>query len=342
MSDEQSTKKRRPWWHWALSVAGTGSFIWLLIWGPWLIEDRHLRDNKDELVPSAGIIITGLRTAFIAVAAGAFTAAGLWYTHRSHQHTVAKDLEQARLALEDQITGRYVEAIKLLDSEHMAGRLGGIYALERIMKDSEKDRSTIVEVLSAFIRGRLADADGFTITDEDTLLRAEFGPRCKRDRTPKPRPLSLEVASALKVLTRRPDELRQAEPTDLRSCQLAGYDLASLDLRWANLRRANLQAASLKHSHLHDAQLDGADLRYTDLSGAHLPRATLRSAELDGAYLWHTDLTNAIGLSVATLALAYVYRETKLPGSLSGIELRLAHRIKDCEEQAAEVALREF
>ena len=34
----------------------------------------------------------------------------------------------------------------------MAIRLGGIYALERIARDSEKDHGPIMEVLTAYVR----------------------------------------------------------------------------------------------------------------------------------------------------------------------------------------------
>ncbi|WP_326762549.1 hypothetical protein OHB35_51395 [Streptomyces phaeochromogenes] len=77
MSDEQPAPMRRPWWFWPAAAIGTTAFIVLLIWGPWWIEGHHLRDDKGNLVSSAGIIGTGFRTMLIAIAAGGFTAAGL-------------------------------------------------------------------------------------------------------------------------------------------------------------------------------------------------------------------------------------------------------------------------
>lgn len=53
---------------------------------------------------------------------------------------------------EGQITERFTRAIDQLGHAHLDVRLGGIYALERIARDSPGDRATIGEVLTAFIR----------------------------------------------------------------------------------------------------------------------------------------------------------------------------------------------
>jgi hypothetical protein len=57
------------------------------------------------------------------------------------------------LAEQGQITERFTRAIDQLGSDHLDVRLGGIYALERIARDSPGNRSTIGEVLTAYIRG---------------------------------------------------------------------------------------------------------------------------------------------------------------------------------------------
>ncbi len=46
----------------------------------------------------------------------------------------------------------YIAAIGLLSADTVDGRLGGIYALERVARDSADDQRTVVEVLSAFVR----------------------------------------------------------------------------------------------------------------------------------------------------------------------------------------------
>src|SRR3954465_8135513 len=57
-----------------------------------------------------------------------------------------------RLSEQGQITDRYTNAVTNLGSDTVDVRLGGIYALQRIMTDSSRDQSTVVRVLSAFVR----------------------------------------------------------------------------------------------------------------------------------------------------------------------------------------------
>ncbi|MEU8735020.1 pentapeptide repeat-containing protein [Streptomyces tendae] len=355
MSDEHPARKRRPWWHWALAAAGTAAFLTALICGPWWIEGHHLRDNRGELVSSAGIIITGFRTMLIAIVAGVFTGLGLRYTHKSHQqterlfeHTREKDREQAELTREGQVTDRYVEAIKLLASDKLHERLGGIYSLERIMKDSERDHRTIVEVLSAFIRTKLAEdakpkkkhkksenppykyplADELLIPPRDDLWQ-----------------LTEEIRAALSVLNRRNSQRRRAVPMDLQGAELHHRDLEGVDWRWANLSQANLTGASLKFVHfegvnLRNARLQGADMRlahlnranlnWADLQGADLATAVLEGAELQVTRLTDADLSMASGLTAEQLSRASIYDSTQLPEELEDDPLIQARR-ETCE-----------
>ena len=55
-------------------------------------------------------------------------------------------------ALEDQITDSLTRAHTQLDSANPAVRLGGVYALERIARNSPSGRQSIMEVLTAFVR----------------------------------------------------------------------------------------------------------------------------------------------------------------------------------------------
>ena len=60
-----------------------------------------------------------------------------------------KDLQ---ISEQGQITTRFNAAITNLGSASLDVRLGGIYALQRIMQDSSRDQRTVVSVLSAFVR----------------------------------------------------------------------------------------------------------------------------------------------------------------------------------------------
>ncbi len=67
--------------------------------------------------------------------------------------TAFVSVQNLRVSEEKQITERFSKAVEMLGHEgsiHI--RLGGIYALERIAKDSERDRYPVMQVLAAFVR----------------------------------------------------------------------------------------------------------------------------------------------------------------------------------------------
>jgi hypothetical protein len=67
-------------------------------------------------------------------------------------------ISQLQLADQGQITDRYNAAITNLGSPSIEVRLGGIYALQRLMEDSPRDQSTVIAVLCAFVRDRTESA----------------------------------------------------------------------------------------------------------------------------------------------------------------------------------------
>ncbi|MFE6942221.1 pentapeptide repeat-containing protein [Streptomyces chartreusis] len=275
----------------------------LLLWrGPWWIDGSHLRERN--LQPADGVVITGVRTMLVALGAGAITGLGLYYTHRNHRHAEKlyehsqeqfahvreKDREQMELTHEGQVTERYVEAIKLLGSRNPYERLGGIYSLERIMNDSDRDHRTVVEVLSAFVRTPTLDngssnTEATSTTDEDIAQAA--------------RPfLAPDVTAALTVLGRQP--LRQSHPvTDLRGARLTGAVIQDTDLQDANLQGveltgARLDSVELAGANLASATLTGASLWDSDLSQAIAPDADFTEVTVVGTKFTHAVLTRAL------------------------------------------------
>src|SRR5450759_824356 len=86
--------------------------------------------------------ITDTRTGLIALTAALGAGGGLAYTARTY-----------RLSREGHITDGYTKAVDQLgETEKLAVRLGGIYALERLAVDSERDHHIVVKVLGAFVR----------------------------------------------------------------------------------------------------------------------------------------------------------------------------------------------
>jgi hypothetical protein len=190
---------------------------------------------------------------------------------------------QVLVAQEGQITERFTRAIEQLGSDKMEIRLGGIYALERIANDSDKDYWPIMETLTAYVR--------------------ENAPWPRKEPSSAVYDLATDIQTILTVLGRRKYNYSQGE----KKC----LDLTDTDLRLANLDRA----------HLERALLHGANLQGTFLWGTHLEGTKLRRVEMNGAIFGKThmegaDLREATGLTWEQLADAIIDDKTKLPDYL--------------------------
>jgi uncharacterized protein YjbI with pentapeptide repeats len=223
----------------------------------------------------------------IAGLAGLAALGGLAMTARTHS-----------LSEQGQLTDRYTKAIEQLGSDKLDVRLGGIYALERIAVDSERDHPTVVEVLSAFVRehsdpshikpkSTLADVLSFFL--QGVSQPVDGNPPLSADAGKKPGPAA-DLQAAVTVLGRLPKR-RGVSRGDLSGAQLAGAWLTQADLSGAQLSSANLSGATLRFVNLSDAylsesNLSGAKLELVDLSGAYL-----NESDLSGAKLSRTDLS---------------------------------------------------
>ncbi|WP_329334204.1 pentapeptide repeat-containing protein [Streptomyces sp. NBC_00663] len=272
-------------WGIRLAIASAGlvllALTFVLLWkGPWIFDGSHLR--KKDLQPADGVVITGFRTMVVAILASIFAGLGLAYTHVTLQHTREKDREQAALTREGQMTDRYATAIELLASQELTKRLGGIYALERIMRDSPKDHESIVEVLAAFVREHAPRPE------QDDSVESEREQASMHE----------HVQAALTVLGRRP-ERRESFAINLRHTDLRGAQLASADLRSVNLQGSFLEYAELKNADLLEANMEACHLEHCNLTGAdltssNLERAYICEATLDDARLDHARLNYAL------------------------------------------------
>src|SRR6266567_126662 len=77
---------------------------------------------------------------------------------------------QVHVSRESQITERFTRAVDQLGRENVNVRIGGIYALERIAKNSAADRDPIQFLLGAYVRNNFNGALVLP-TDRSTLRR---------------------------------------------------------------------------------------------------------------------------------------------------------------------------
>jgi uncharacterized protein YjbI with pentapeptide repeats len=182
------------------------------------------------------------------------------------------------LTEQGQVTDRYTKAVEQLGSDKLDVRIGGIYALERVARDSARDHSTVMEVLAAFIREHSREPWPPPDTSRRlarTVLSLAARSSSSADSPPE-RLIRPDILAAVKVIRRR-DAKRDRQPINLAGARLTGAYLI-----FARLSFANLTGADLRGADLHSADLRGADLTGADLRGAELTVARLNRAQLVG------------------------------------------------------------
>ena len=232
-----------------------------------------------------------------------------------------KKLTESRL-----ISERFSKAIEQLGSENTHIRLGGIYSLEKIARDSPDDYWTVMEVFAAFIR------------EESPKYQPDYGYDSRYGYEPEPEfdpsdekvELPTVIQAVASIIARRDDhrgsflrlidKIRKIDlsasnlggvrwhrvildgadlskgslmDADLTFAVFTGADLSGTVMCRADLEGADLQDANLQGVDLNYARLQNANLQGADLSGADLHRADLSGADLSGADLHRADLSGA-------------------------------------------------
>jgi hypothetical protein len=281
-------ERPHPWVVSILAAVAVGVAVALLILIPvWLHPPLSNADLKGIASPQERVTLqqvqAGLQNATRATLlqgfAGLILVVGAFATWR-----------QVQISRHGQITERITRAVDQLAGPSMDVRIGGIYALERVAKNSLEDRQAVTGILAAFVRTHAPWSAPRPISHQHEPLAAEEGPPWTGTKAG-------DVQIALYVLAGRPRAGNNHPPflsfTDLRNARMANRDWTGLVCQYANLARvwmpcARLDGAYLSGTDLRQAQMAETSLVGAKLDGAHLEGANLRSADLRGA-----DLTGA-------------------------------------------------
>lgn len=258
----------------------------IIVWLPAQLVAQGGLSGKDLLDAE-----NDARGSLISTVGGLVLLGGLVFTARSYLAT-----------REGKVTDRYTAAVNQLGDDHLVVRLGGIYALERIARDSERDRKTIIDILAA-------------------LVRETARPPAEQQPAP-------DVTAALEVLSRLPgaDLVREIDlrGVNLESLRLDGLVLPGADLTRACFKAAHLPAADLRKAILDFADLTGATMSAAKIADARGTQAIFASATLDGADLRGASFVGAtfeaasmaaVDLRRADLGSAVLDGATLTPGA---------------------------
>jgi hypothetical protein len=258
---------------WVVVVLFLLAFLWFV---PQLQGQYFSQGVPAKDVPA---LVNEYRRTWAQILGGAALLSGLYFTWRTLQ-----------VNHEGQITERFTRAIDQLGAtndkrgKNLEIRLGGIHALARIARESDKDHWPIMEILTAYVREHAPWKPEEPSSEEEV----EGGI-----------PPQADIQAILTVIGRRKRYLGHGEPDPL--------DLQGTNLRRSSaLNEAHLESAYLMGANLSDAYLSGADL-----SGADLSRANLKGTDLSDASLAEADIGGA-DLSGANFGKAHFSDETIL------------------------------
>jgi len=279
-------------------------FLFLVL--NWYVAPTKPSERKDLILAVAQIL------------GGTALLSGLYFTWRTMQ-----------VNREGQITERFTRAIDQIGKIDDKGnkllevRIGGIYALERIARESEKDYSTIMEILGAYIRQNAPwpPRESHEEDNSPALPQASEGDVLSSELKP-----SQDVSTVLKVLWRRDRYLGNGEESslDLPSVNLRGAAIANTHLEQTLFNGSNFEKAFLQDAYLQLAFLSETNFEQADLERANLQRATLHNANLRGANLRGANLEGVsllwADLQGADLEGAVEITNEELHGQCSSLE----------------------
>jgi uncharacterized protein YjbI with pentapeptide repeats len=239
-----------------------------------------------------------------------------------------------------QTSDRFVKAIEQLGNDKSPDvRLGGIYGLEQLARDTPSDQPAVFDVLTAFVRGQVPAGTG-KCADPSLNLGIPWT-LASHNASP-----SADVQAAVDAIGRRDrkydreDQVLDLSHTCLAEAKCTHFQLLGVSLSGADLRNAVLYQADLRQTKLDQANLAGAVIEEANLAGAWLDQANLADASvsranlagawlagawLPGAWLLKDDLTKAnldgANLTGAHLSGANLTGATLLSANLTGAHL---------------------
>jgi len=178
--------------------------------------------------------------------------------------------QRLQIAERGQVTERFSKAVEHIgDKENVSVRIGGLYALEKIALDSEKERATIQKVIASFIR-RPPYLDKSKTTISSNLNDCP------------------DIHIAIKIF-RDLNNSSDSYP-DLSNARLEYLDLSRLDLSKLNFTGASFKGSSLKYANLNKSNFVTSDFEKSDLSNVSVHSTNFMNTDFTKSILFQSTI----------------------------------------------------
>jgi uncharacterized protein YjbI with pentapeptide repeats len=216
-------------------------------------------------------------------------------------------------------------------------RLGAIYALERIARESKKDHWSIMEVLCAYVRENSRSAPVYEKLEIDLLnygINNKYFYRAKFNsvvdwvsKLEKPR---VDIQAAITVIGRRtPIQLEWEEANsqklDFRFARLAQANFAGGNFSGALFSGCDLNGADFRRSTLHDADFSNAQLNGASFIESKARMVTFSHASCIGGWFLYSQFERGIffraDMRIANLSTSNFYCANFMEANCEGADL---------------------
>ncbi|MHB8103192.1 MAG: pentapeptide repeat-containing protein [Methanosarcina sp.] len=313
---EKAKQKPQIWICLAILLAAIS-----LLWLPILQVSQYPINNATE----QATLENQFRTTLAQILGGVAIGISLYYTHKR----ISATEKSLIIAQEGQITERFTRAIDQLGNKKLEVRLGGIYSLERISKESKDDYWPIMEILTAYVRRNSSvnvDESSYEYCWIDAPISTDIQDNeITKKRAPEVKQLSLDIQAVLTVLGRRKYTYNNEEferlnlsKTFLNRLTLSGAHFEGTDFKYSYLQRAFLERIHFENAKFTFAHLEVAELRECNLEGA-----SFENGHFEGAYITKSNLKNIFSRDANLEEVNFVF--SNLEGAyLQGANLKKA------------------
>ncbi|WP_080688003.1 pentapeptide repeat-containing protein [Candidatus Synechococcus spongiarum] len=298
---------------WLVLIAGVPITSW-----PWISD--QITNHKSEDLQKWGWYLLGAGIAPLT----------LLLTHNRTQ-----SLRMQTDALRAQTdTDIFTKSIELLGDEKAAVRQGGIYSLGKIAKDDTRLHSTIMKIMTSYIREKSYEnfhkqlEQDKSPDNEKRLIK-----KLRNESSPSDIDAAIDVIRERKVENIKQDDKKSFQ-FDLSSSRIFSADLSFIELRSTNMSDSMVQKCCFDQSILSDSSFVSSDLQESTFVKAILKNCEFKDTnfcdcdfkdcDLSGSKFEKCDLTDAKNLTQEQINSATVDQDTKLPEGRSYLKESVA------------------
>ncbi len=237
-----------------------------------LEEKKYNLEERNSRISCAGLLVTVITVIvlFLNYVNGKSQLDNAIEQTKQNQTKIENESAFNKKRLNTEMFSRATEQLGKSDEASETARVGAIYTLEQIAKDSPEDNWKIMNVLTFYVR----EKDVYSQELQPGYIRKKV-----RD----------DVQLILEVIGRREHE----NDPEGKTLRLSDSQLHGAYLEGAYFKGANFVGSQLLHTILTNADLSEALLTNADLRGANL-----KNTNLSGTILCGADLRQARNLTV--------------------------------------------